>query len=184
MPISFLPFNLVIPIWLLQQTGLKKTCYTWPLQPIASINTRLFIQYLIIPDILKVFEAVFVVCLITATTSVHLMLKPTRIRRTAPTRAATGRFTNFKLLCNPTYNNNNNNSSGSFFSGSSNRTKLAAAALVSCGQQQQQRQRRQQRQLNLSKFKSPDRSCLTIDATEGPGVGFASSVSAVADFKL
>ena len=166
---------------------LKKTRHTWLLQPIASINTRLFIRYLIIPDILKVFEAVFVVCLITATTSVHLMLKPTRIRRTAPTRAATGRFTNFKLLCNPTYNNNNNNSSGSFFSGSSNRTKLAAAALVSCGQQRQRwqrRQRRQQRQLNLSKFKSPDRSCLTIDATEGPGVGFASLVSAVAEFKL
>ena len=124
------------------------------------------------------FKAVFVVCLITATTSVHLMLKPTRIRRTAPTRAATGRFTNFKLLCNPTYNNSNNKNSGSFFSGSSTRTKLAAAALVSCGQP------RQRRQLNLSKFKSPDRSCLTIDATEGPGVGFASLVSAVADFKL
>ena len=106
------------------------------------------------------------------------MMDTTRIRRTAPTRAATGRFTNFKLLCNPTYNNSN--SSGSFFSGSSNRTKLAAAALVSCGQRRQGRLQ----QLNLSKFKSPDRSCLTIDATEGPGVGFASLVSAVADFKL
>ena len=167
---------------------LKKTRHTWLLQPIASINTRLFIRYLIILDILKVFKAVFVVCLITATTSVHLMLKLTRIRRTAPTRAATGRFTNFKLLCNPTYNNSNNNnnsnSSGSFFSGSSNRTKLAAVALVSCGQQQQQRRQERLQQLNLSKFKSPDRSCLTIDATEGPGVGFASLVSAVAEFKL